>query len=65
MVCTGNITTPSYHPDFPIFWIGAILVAHSNILSKKPAKMTETLTHGYSSESTLRDLSNEYQHDGV
>ena len=26
---------------------------------------TETLAHGYSSESTQRDLSNEYQHDRV
>ena len=25
--------------------------------------MTETLAHGYSSESTPRELSNEYQHD--
>ena len=25
--------------------------------------MTETLEHGYSSESTQRELSNEYQHD--
>ena len=27
--------------------------------------MTETLTNGYSSESTQRELSNEYQHDRV
>ena len=27
--------------------------------------MTETLAHGYSSESTERELSNEYQHDRV
>ena len=27
--------------------------------------MTETLAHGYSSESTRRELSNEYQHDIV
>ena len=27
--------------------------------------MTETLAYGYSSESTLRELSNEYQHDRV
>ena len=27
--------------------------------------MTETLTLGYSSESTQRELSNEYQHDRV
>ena len=26
--------------------------------------MTETLANGYSSESTPRELSNEYQHDG-
>ena len=25
--------------------------------------MTETLAHGYSSESAQRELSNEYQHD--
>ena len=28
-------------------------------------KMTETLTHGYSSESTQRELSNKYQHERV
>ena len=28
-------------------------------------KMTETLAHGYSSESAQRELSNEYQHDRV
>ena len=27
--------------------------------------MTETLSHGYSSESTQRRVSNEYQHDRV
>ena len=27
--------------------------------------MTETLGNGYSTESTLRELSNEYQHDRV
>ena len=27
--------------------------------------MTETLANGYSSEITLRELSNEYQHDRV
>ena len=27
--------------------------------------MTETLAHGYSSKSTQRELSNEYQHDMV
>ena len=27
--------------------------------------MTETLAHGYPSESTHRELSNEYQHDWV
>ena len=28
-------------------------------------KMTEGLAHGYSSESTQQELSNEYQHDKV
>ena len=27
--------------------------------------MTETMANGYSSESTQRELSNEYQHDRV
>ena len=27
--------------------------------------MSETLAHGYSFESTLREISNEYQHDRV
>ena len=30
---------------------------------KKPRKITETLANGYSSESTRRELSNEYQDD--
>ena len=32
---------------------------------QKSWKMTETLAYGYSSESTHRELSNEYQHDRV
>ena len=32
---------------------------------QKPRKMTETLANGYSSESTQRELSNEYQHHRV
>ena len=31
----------------------------------KTLKMTETLAHGYSSESTQQELSNKYQHDMV
>ena len=34
-------------------------------LCKKHEKMTEMLAYGYSSESTQRELSNEYQHDRV
>ena len=34
-------------------------------ICKNPKKMTETLANGYSSESTQRELSNEYQHDRV
>ena len=33
--------------------------------AKNLKKMTETLVYGYSSESTRRALSNEYQHDRV
>ena len=44
--------------------IPMLLVA--NLTStKKHLKMTETLAHGYSSESTQRELSNECQHDRV
>ena len=32
---------------------------------QKSWKMTETLANGYSSESTQRELLNEYQHDRV
>ena len=32
---------------------------------QKTSKITETLAYGYSSESTRRELSNEYQHDRV
>ena len=31
--------------------------------ARKNRKMTETLSNGYSSESTQRELFNEYQHD--
>ena len=31
----------------------------------KKLKTTETLAHGYSSESTQQELNNEYQHDRV
>ena len=34
-------------------------------MMQKTWKMTETLANGYSSESTRRELSNEYQHDRV
>ena len=34
-------------------------------LCKKSGKMIETLANGYSSESTSRELSNEYQYDWV
>ena len=33
--------------------------------SQKNFKMAETLAYGHSSESTQRELSNEYQHDRV
>ena len=32
---------------------------------KKPRKMIETLAHGYSSEGTQKELSNEYKHGRV
>ena len=34
-------------------------------MMQKNWKMTETLAHGYSSESAQRKLSNEYQHGRV
>ena len=34
-------------------------------MMQKNWKMTETMANGYSSESTQRELSNEYQHDRV
>ena len=34
-------------------------------MMQKNEKVTKTLAHGYSSESTPRELSNEYQHDRV
>ena len=37
----------------------------NTIWCKKNYKMTKTLANGYSSESTQRELSNEYQHDRV
>ena len=35
------------------------------MLQKTLKKKTETLAHGYSSESAQRELLNEYQHDRV
>ena len=40
-----------------------LMLLVANLAIKKPAKMTETLAHGYSSESMERELSYEYQHD--
>ena len=37
----------------------------NSYVMQKTWKMTETLSHGYSSERTQRELSNEYQHDTV
>ena len=37
----------------------------ANAKWEKNWEMTETLAHGYSSESTQLELSNEYQHDKV
>ena len=34
-------------------------------MMQKSWNMIETLAHGYSYESTQRELSNEYQHDRV
>ena len=34
-------------------------------MMEEKLKMAETLAHGYSSESTQRELSNKYQHDRV
>ena len=44
-----------------------LLVAYfcQYIKMQKTSKITETLANGYSSESSQRDLSNEYQHDRV
>ena len=42
-----------------------VIYSTNTKLCKKREKVTETLAHGYSSESTQRELSNEYQHDSV
>ena len=34
-------------------------------MMQKTSKMTDTLSFGYSSESTQQELSNEYEHDRV
>ena len=44
--------------SYPLFW-----PIKNN--AKKAEKMNETLAHVYSSESTERELSNEYLYDGV
>ena len=40
-------------------------LANTKKMQKKTRKITETLANGYSSESTWRELSNEYQDDRV
>ena len=54
-----------------VFWLHAasingltlILLLANYEMTQKTWKMTETLVHGYSSEITLWELSNECQHD--
>ena len=67
-------------PQFAIFGTRVICVFYSSFpepflllvaslaisnLMQKPSRITETLAHGYSSESTQLELYNEYQHDMV
>ena len=42
-----------------------VAILESTIFFQKTCKMAETLAHRYSSESTQRELSNEYQHNRV
>ena len=50
-------------------WYLTIMLVVANLANtnrdKKTEKIPKTLSHGYSSESTQRELSNEYQHDRV
>ena len=41
-----------------------LLMANYKMM-QKPWKVTETLAYGYSSDSTQRELPNEYQYDRV
>ena len=44
-------------------YAAGVLFGRYKMMQKQ--RMAETLTHGFSSESTQRELSNEFQHDRV
>ena len=63
-----TITEKHYnYPTLPSILTLMLLVAYlvNTKRCKKTPKITETLANGYSSESTQRELSNEYQDDRV
>ena len=65
-----NIRVPICHgfSHFSAFFPHHIVLnklATSILNDAKKLKMTETLANGYSSESTQRELFNEYQYDRV
>ena len=70
MGCTW-LSFPLFHPwpgnPHSMWAENMLLVADLAITKwcKNPLKMTETLAHGYSSDSTQRVLSNECRHDRV
>ena len=42
-----------------------LMLQVANLANTKSCKIPDTLLHGYSSERTQQELSNEYQHDRV
>ena len=54
-----------FYSSFPEpFLLLVASLAISNLM-QKPSRITGTLVHEYSPESTQQELSNEYQHDRV
>ena len=68
MKCTEPLRELQIIP-WPLIYLLTLMLLVANLneykMMQKSWKMTETLAHGYLSESTPRELSNEYQHDRV
>ena len=51
------------HEELALYKMLLVANLANAIMMRKNRKMAETLAHGYTSDSTQQELSNEYQHD--